>query len=223
MIAWLAVAALVATRVPLMLIAIVVAAIVHPFLFLAGVALWAARHRRRLRRVPSAAAAEAALLRGMSSELERGASLRGAVVEAGSGVQSLGVATRAAAAGRPVDEVARELHRALPVNGATVAAAYEMASEAGGPVSGLFRRLADRAEEVADADRERRAATVQARLSSLVVSLTPVGVLLLLGATRRLEGLFNSGSIGFVILAVGGGLVLAGAVAAAAVTRVAFR
>ncbi len=223
MIGWLVVAAMVTAGVPPALVAVVATAFVHPGLFLLGAAGWGLwRHRWGRRRNPDPAAREAAVLRAMAAELERGASLRSAVVEADA-VGDVPLAARLAIAGRPAPEVAAELRSAFPVNGVLVGAAYQMASEVGGPVAGLFRRLADRAEDVADTERERRAATAQARLSALVVSLAPVGVVALLATSGRLSGLLEAGAAGAGILAVGGGLLLAGAVAAAVVTRTVLR
>ncbi len=180
-------------------------AVVSPRWFLVAVAAWAVYSWNERRRAAAGPDDEAALLRALSAELRSGASLRSALAEAATSVPSLDLAAsvRVAAAGMPVDLVADDLEETLPENGRLVAAAFRLSSWSGARVAAVFENLASRAAEAADLSRERNAATVQARLSAVIVGVAPLAISLLLFATGRVSIPEGVGVVGVVVVGLG--------------------
>lgn len=180
---------------------------------------WSIRSRRR--RARPGPSDEVALLNGLAAELRAGASLRMALVAGAERAPRLDLtsAVRAAAAGRPMSDVAALLADALPGNGRFVAAALRLTAASGGSAAAVFEQLALRAAEAGELSRERRALTAQARLSALVVGGAPIAVQLLLLVTGRAHALLAFGPVGHAIAVVGIGLELAGFAAVAVVLR----
>ena len=180
-------------------------AVISPRWFLVAVAAWTGYSWNERRRAAVGPDDEAALLRALSAELRSGASLRSALAEAAKSVPSLDLAAtvRVAAAGMPVDLVADDLEGTLPENGRLVAAAFRLSSWSGARVAAVFDNLASRAAEAADLNRERSAATVQARLSAVIVGVAPLAISLLLFATGRVSIPEGVGIIGGVVVGLG--------------------
>ena len=180
-------------------------AVISPRWFLVAVAAWAVYSWNERRRVAAGPDDEAALLRALSAELRSGASLRSALAEAATSVPSLDLAAsvRVAAAGMPMDLVADDLEETLPENGRLVAAAFRLSSWSGARVAAVFENLASRAAEAADLSRERNAATVQARLSAVIVGVAPLAISLLLFATGRVSIPEGVGVVGVVVVGLG--------------------
>lgn len=204
----------VAVGVPLPVVAVAAVAAVDPLPALAAIAVLAAWSvRRRRRSDPS----EADLLRRLGAELAAGASPRFALAALAAGHDDAGLRRcgRLALAGAPMDRVATGLVAVLPGSGRLLAAAITLAAATGAGLGGLVRRLAERADVNAELDRERRAATVQARMSTLVVGLAPLaftGVLVAAGAVpapwRATGALAALSAAGIVLEAAGFGVVL---------------
>jgi Flp pilus assembly protein TadB len=178
-------AAAVVVGVPLPLVAVGWLASVNPVAALVAVVGLVAVDR--VRRGRPTAAGEGELLRVLGSELASGASLRLAIAAVASGRSDveLRAAGRLALAGAPMEQVSWRLVDALPASGRMLAAAISLGSRTGAGLGALVQRLAERADDRAEMERERRAATVQARLSTLVVGLAPLlftGLLVLTGA-----------------------------------------
>jgi Flp pilus assembly protein TadB len=204
-------AAAVAAGVPLPIVVIGAAAALSPPAALAATVLAglaAARSRREGGRP-----GEAAMLRLLGSELASGASIRSgiaALAERNGDNAHLGAAARFAIAGAPMDRVSTHLAGAFPGNGRLLAAAITLGSITGAGLGSLVARLAERADAHAEMDRELRAATVQARLSTLVVGVAPLvftGALVLAGAVPapwRSTGILLAVSAAGVVLEVAG-------------------
>jgi len=186
-------------------------AYLSPSGFLVAAALWAfynARRRNQLRRrLP---AEEADFLRGMSGEVDAGASIRQAVIAAADRAPTLDLAAtvHVAAAGRPAVEVADRMRTALPLNGRVAAAAYQLVADTGGRASAVFAGLAVRASDAGDIERERRALTAQTRFSAWLVGGLPAAVTVALALTGRGPGLHGAGAVvsalGVSLIVVGG-------------------
>jgi Flp pilus assembly protein TadB len=153
---------------------------------------------------------EVQFLMSIQSELRAGASLRWALATAAGSASdpALDTVRRLALAGVPLVELAPKLDR-LPVNGPRLAAALQVASVAGGRSAQVFARLAERAVEEASLIRERRALTVQARMSAVVVGGLPL-LWVLLGGMDRVRTLTAAGGVGVAVAAAGIGMELAG-------------
>lgn len=202
-------------------LAIAAAAVIEPRIVLVGALVWgvvAAVRRRRVRITPDA---EATYFRALAAELRAGASLRSALGDAAHRVPglSLGRAVRFAQAGGPMSEIADTIEDRFPENGRLAAAAFRISDWSGARVADTFDGLAERAAGVAELARERRAATVQARLSAVVVGAAPVVFALLLIATGRGSGLVGHGTIGMIVLGIGFALEICGMVIVAMIVR----
>ncbi len=203
------------------IIAIAAAAAIEPRLVLAGAAIWgviAALRRREARVTPDD---EATLFRAMAAELRSGASLRTALAEAADRVPQIRLArpVRFAAAGMQMTEIAEAVEAQLPENGRLAAAAFRLSDWSGARVADTFDGLAERAAATAELARERRAATVQARLSALIVGVAPLAFAVLLVATGRGTGLVAHGGLGRLMLGIGLGLEMLGLITVAVIVR----
>lgn len=165
--------------------------------------------------------AEAVYLAAVAAELRGGASLRLALGTAAGAAPhlALGAVARSALAGASMGVVAAELRRRLPVTAPLVVPTVELAAESGGLAAAMFDRLALRAIDEANARRELRTASAQARLSAWVVGGLPVIALGFGAVTGRLDSLIAAGTIGLVIVVVGAGLLAMGLVVVAVLSR----
>ncbi len=148
---------------------------------------------------------EAVYLAAVAAELRRGASLRAALAHAAAGVPDLdlGAVERMAVAGAPMPGIARTLRTQLPVTAKLVVPAVQLAAESGGRAAQMFDRLALRAVDQADARRQFRAASAQARLSAWVVGSLPVLALGFGWWSGRLQLLIAAGPVGVAAVTVG--------------------
>lgn len=203
------------------LLALAALAAFEPQLILAGAAVWAVVHAVRRRRKRVTADDEATYFRALSAELKAGASLRGALGEAVDRVPALSLdrAVRFAAAGAPMSEIADAVQVQFPENGRLAGAAFRLSDWSGARVADTFAGLADRASVSAELARERRAATVQARMSAIVIGIAPVAFAALLLATGRGAGLLDHGVIGLVVLGTGLALEVLGLIVVALTIR----
>ncbi len=119
-------------------------------------------------------------------ELRRGSSLRHALAIPVPGSRL----ARLALTGQPIDLVSAEVVTMLRLTDELPIAGIRLASRTGAPASRVFGRLAEEARAAKQHQRDRAAATAQARLSAAVVGLVPPG-------------------LGMAILASGGGRHLA--------------
>ena len=216
-------AMLVAAGAPWPAAGAILLAAVHPAAFLAAAGVWAVLARRH-RETPGPDD-EAAFLRGLAAELSAGAGLRGAVPAAATRAPALDLerVSRLCAAGRPAPEIGTALGEALPVNRAAVAAAFRLAAATGGAVAPLIGTLARRAEAVGRLDRERSAATAQARLSAWLVGGLPIGLLALAMLTGAGPSAGDLGTPGLAMVAAGAALIASGAGVVALMARRAVR
>lgn len=204
-------------------IGIAAVSVIEPRLVVFGLAAWVAyglvqRHKS------DDPETEAALLRAVGAELRGGASLRVALADvAATSPLDLDTAGRLARTGMPMDRVAAELRQRLTFNGAATAAAVELSSWSGARVASLFEGLADHASDAAELRREQRSATAQARLSAWIVGLAPLVFTGLVLAGGGAGALGRAGSAGYLIVAVGVGLELAGLAVVALILRRATR
>ncbi|HUO45801.1 MAG TPA: type II secretion system F family protein [Acidimicrobiia bacterium] len=150
--------------------------------------------------------------RVIASELRAGLSLRLALAAACSSVPrlNLGIASRLAAAGRPLEEVARVLSTNEELRPAAVA--LRVAAATGGLVAGVFDALTAEAVDEEDLRREQRSLTVQARLSVAIVGGFPLLILAVQVGSGELGRLLELGVVGMVMVAVGVLLLLSGLV-----------
>lgn len=193
-------------------VALAALALWHPMIFVVVAAAMTGHAALGRRRRAAGPESEARFLEVVSTELGAGRSLRLAVVAAAEAVPEVdgSHAARLAVAGWPADRVGGELARALQLNGATAGAAFSMAARTGASVRTVFATLAGLARERAEAARERRASTAQARLSAWLVGGAPLALVALslaLGGTDLLAT-----PAGVAIAVIGLGLELAGAV-----------
>ncbi len=207
--------------VPWPVLVLLGAGVIHP-----GAAMGAAILVVALQVVPRkpaepAWAVESRYHRAVASELRGGASLRLALVHAAERTPELGLAPalRRLGAGLPLGGVAPHLVRSFPRSGGHLAPALEFAGVAGGRSAEVFDRLAAVTADEADADRERVAATAQARLSAWVVGGLPIVAALYALMTGRIASLARIGGGGVVILAIGFGLLTTGLVAVTVIVR----
>lgn len=156
--------------------------------------------------------AEARFLAGLASELRAGAALRGAFESAAQRAPELQLAplVRLSAAGVPISDLSRGVSEALKQNGKAAAAAMRIAGETGGRTAAMFESLAQVAAEDRTLHRELRAATAQAKVSSLIVGGLPVVFLGWQALSGRLFALAGT-PVGVAILSVGLALLGSGA------------
>ena len=198
---------------PFWLVAVAAVTFVQPWFGVAAVGAGAAvALRGRIIAKRAEAGAEARFCTTMAEELRAGASLRVALQGACQHEPSLRLErlARQAAAGLPMDTLARRLEPALPRNGKLAAAALVIAADTGASGAAVFDTLGLRAVAVDDVARERRTATAQARLSALVVGAAPVLIVAALLLSGRASALLEAGAVGWVILSVGLALEVAG-------------
>lgn len=146
---------------------------------LLGLALVAALRSRR----DQGGGGEPVLFVLLASELRAGSSLRAALADLAHRHPHLAAVGRLATAGRPMEEIAEGLRRALPGYGREAAATVAIAASTGGAVAEAFDHLAAVAAADADLAREQRIATAGARASVALLVAIPVGVTLLRFAT----------------------------------------
>ncbi len=204
-------AAALALGAPPGVVAVVAVALYQPVWFLVGAAGWAvaARIRAGERAGPDD---EARFLQGVAAELDGGASLRGALVEAAGRASRLDLqpVVRRAALGRPMAEVAAALRASLPLNGRLAGPALGLAAATGGRSAAVFSGLAVRAAAQGDLARERRSLTAQARLSAAIVAGAPLVLAAALAVGGGSASLLGLGAGGVALAAIGLGLELAG-------------
>ncbi|MCP3973349.1 MAG: hypothetical protein GY720_02515 [bacterium] len=105
-------------------------------------------------------------------ELRRGSSLRHALAIPVPGSRL----ARLALTGQPIELVSSEVVTMLSLSDDLPAAGIRLASRTGAPSSKVFGRLAEQARAAKQHQRDRGAATAQARLSAAVVGLVPPGL-----------------------------------------------
>lgn len=194
---------------PLPALAVIGLAIWQPVAALVVVGAWLGLRGTRRRPGPDA---EAAYLQAIAGEMRAGASLRHALSSASSPALGPGLdqALRLAAAGQPLESVAAALERTMPRLGLLTASAVRTAGVTGGRAADVFDALALLATAEVGLARERRAATAQARLSAWIVGGIPVAYLLYAAISGKLSVVRSAGSVGYVLLAVGTMLLIAG-------------
>ena len=204
-------------------IALAALAVVEPRLVLAGAAGWALFNLVRRRRT-SSADVEATFLRALAAEIGAGSSLRLALADAATRVQlDLDPAVRLARAGMSMDRVANALSKQLAHNAVAVGAAFELSDWSGARTAAVFEGLADRATEAAQLEREKAAATAQARFSAWVVGLAPLVFTALLLAGGGFGSLHRAGGAGFFVIGLGLALEVAGLAVVALILKRASR
>lgn len=204
-------AAAVLAGVPLLLVGIGALTALSPLLAVAALAVVAGGDRvRRRRRVEEVG--EAAMLRMLGAELNSGASVRQAIAAVAERHQAPGLdrAARLALAGVPMGDVAARLAEAIPGNGRLLSAAIALGARTGSGLTALVQRLAERADRETEMQRELRAATVQARLSTFVVGFAPLLFTGFLVATGAVPAPWRSSGALAVIAACGVSLEVAG-------------
>lgn len=204
-------------------IALAALSVVEPRLVLAGAAGWALFNLVRRRRT-SSADVEATFLRALAAEIGAGSSLRLALADAATRVQlDLDPAVRLARAGMSMDRVANALSKQLAHNAVAVGAAFELSDWSGARTAAVFEGLADRATEAAQLEREKAAATAQARFSAWVVGLAPLVFTALLLAGGGFGSLRRAGGAGFFVIGLGLALEVAGLAVVALILKRASR
>jgi len=204
-------------------IALAALAVVEPRLVLAGAAGWALFNLVRRRRT-SNADVEATFLRALAAEIGAGSSLRLALADAATRVQlDLDPAVRLARAGMSMDRVANALSKQLAHNAVAVGAAFELSDWSGARTAAVFEGLADRATEAAQLEREKAAATAQARFSAWVAGLAPLVFTALLLAGGGFGSLRRAGGAGFFVIGLGLALEVAGLAVVALILKRASR
>lgn len=163
------------------------------------------RSRIRPRRIATIGPAEEAqLFSGIVTELQSGASPRGALAAAAARLNrsDLDRMGRLALAGLPFTDIAAALD-AAGFASTRVGAALEIVDLTGGRAADVFATLRDRARAMVDLEREKRALTAQVRISAVVVALLPLAMLTfhLLGGT--LGRMITSGPAGRAVAATG--------------------
>ena len=217
------IAAAIAAGAHPVVIALAALAVVEPRLVLAGGAGWALFNVVQRRRIPSADI-EATFLRALAAELRGGSSLRLALADAAARVQlDLDPAARLARAGMSMDRVANALSKQLAHNAVAVGAAFELSDWSGARTAAVFEGLADRATEAAQLEREKAAATAQARFSAWVVGLAPLVFTALLLAGGGFGSLRRAGGAGFFVIGLGLALEVAGLAVVALILKRASR
>lgn len=212
-------AAAIATGAHPIVVAIAAVSVIEPRLVVVGLVAWAAHALLQRHRIDDPET-EAAFLRAVGAELRGGASLRLALADvADSSPLDLATAGRLARIGMPMDRVAAELRQRLPFNGPAAAAAVELSSWSGARVAPVFEGLAEHAADAAELRREQRSATAQARLSAWIVGLAPLVFTALVLAGGGARALGRAGSAGYVVVALGVGLELAGLALVALILR----
>lgn len=182
----------------------------QPMWMAGAIAVWVALTVRR--KGSGSVDVEAAYLQAVAGELRAGSSLRHAISSASSRTTSLRLAraVRLAVAGQPLEHVAAAMECALPRLGPLTASAVRTAGVTGGKAADVFDGLAMLATEEVGLDRERRAATAQARFSAWIVGGIPVVYLFYAGLSGKLAVLRAAGSVGVVLLSLGSILLIGG-------------
>jgi Flp pilus assembly protein TadB len=198
--------------VPWMVAGLLAVGVSQPAVGLAAVTVASAMSRRGVPAHRDGVEVEAVWCAAMAAELRAGASIRSALDAAADRVADPGLSEigRLARAGVPVEQLAERIGAALPRVRHLAGPAVRIAAEAGGAAAGVFGRLAVRSLEQIEAERERRVATAQVRLSAGVVASLPLVVVIGLLATGRAAALAAAGPVGVAALAVGLGLLSAG-------------
>jgi Flp pilus assembly protein TadB len=156
--------------------------------------------------------------------MRAGSSLRLALADAATRVQlDLDPAARLAIAGMSMDRVANALSKQLAHNAVAVGAAFELSDWSGARTAAVFEGLADRATEAAQLEREKAAATAQARFSAWVVGLAPLVFTALLLAGGGFGSLRRAGGAGFFVIGLGLALEVAGLAVVALILKRASR
>ncbi len=188
--------------------ALVVAALVHPGMALLVVAALAVMSRLRddTGITPDQ---EAAMLRNLSSELDGGASVRGALLRT---FQDSGDRlARAIRLGYPGPVIASELEGMLPLNGRRAAVAIAVGSASGASLGRAVGLLATRATDRGRLLRERRALTAQARATAWLIAGFPAAVVAFAWVSGRLtdSAVLPVVGVGLGLQAAGIGIVFA--------------
>jgi tight adherence protein B len=138
------------------------------------------RHRRRRYRAELERAAPL-LARALADALGAGHSIRGALADAGAGLDGavaseVSAASAALALGEPTEAVLEHLRRRARSRAYdTIVAAILLQRDAGGDLARLLRELAASQEEAARLAEDAHAATSQARFTGFVVAGMPAG------------------------------------------------
>lgn len=191
----------------------------HPVPFLVAAGAWAVVARVRSPGGPEDD--ESFFLLDLGGRLRSGASLRLALASASVEHPSLGLsrAGRLAAAGAPMPDVCGELADRLPVNGRQLGAAIEMATRSGGRLVPVVARLIESSQQRAEMKREHRLASVQARLSALVVGSAPLAFTGLLMVVGVVPAPWRAGGVLAAVVVVGIGLELIGLAVVVAILK----
>lgn len=168
--------------------------------------------------------AEARFIAAMASELRAGATLRGSFVASVGGAPELALSDlrRIAEVGLGMGQVAEALRGRLRFHGPALASAMSVANETGGRAAAMLESLAQMAAEDRILYRELRAASAQAKASSVVVGGLPIVFLGFQAVTGRLGELASS-SLGVGVLGVGLALLGFGAATVGFMLRAATR
>ncbi len=173
-----------------------------------------------LRRGRPVAGDEVAFLSGLAAQLRAGNSIRLAIVEVGS-ASSLGLegAVRLASAGRSIDDVVTRLRPRLPISGTAVGMALSAGSLSGGRLATALDAIVQLVFDEAELKREVGAASAAARASAWLIFSIPLVGMGVMVASGRLATLAGLGTAGWIMVALGSGLLLAGATAMAGLAR----
>lgn len=150
----------------------------------------------------------ARFLRAVADDLGTGQTLL-QVVAASTDLHIDGHARRLCAIGAPGDEIAAAIAPTLGRHGPGFRSAVALSETTGGSLAEALHVLADQADLDADAVRERRVATSQARFTALVVGGVPLVVAFAIVAARGVPE--PGGALVVVPMAVGAMLMLVGA------------
>lgn len=163
---------------------------------------------------------ELAYLSGVAAQLRSGTSLRHAIVAMGETGGPAGLAAaRLAAAGTPMGDVATALRPALPVSARQAEMALTAAALSGGRLADAVDAVAQFVFDEAELAREVAGAISAAKASAVLIAALPAAGVLVLGAGGRLETLADLGTLGAVMIAIGSGLLIGGAVVMGAMVR----
>jgi hypothetical protein len=166
---------------------------------------------RGLRQQRSARSPAVLALVAISSELQAGATLRGAIANLGACDVRFAQAARLAHAGRPMSAVLEAVAGGLGRFGALASAALGMAASTGGSAASVVNQLVAQVMSLDELDRERRAAMAPILLQAVVVGGIPMAVLATMLVSGRLIELAASGPVQAGVVAIGSALVLTGA------------
>jgi hypothetical protein len=147
----------------------------------------------------------------VSSELQAGATLRGAIINIGRDDDRFSQAARLARAGRPMAGVLEAMAGGLGSFGRLASAALGMAASTGGSAAAVVDQLVAQVMSLDELERERRAAMAPILLQAVVVGGAPIGVLLTMLVSGRLVELAAAGTVEAGMVGIGSALVLTGA------------